>query len=183
MRWPIWRVAVAERSMEPVLRHGDWLLVWRGLRPGRPLHVRRGQIVVARHPERPGLLLIKRAAWREPGGWYLMSDNPGAGAVDSGRFGVVPPGLIEGTLLLRYHRGGLWGSSHGPDVVRLRPLRTGAAPQRQATVRPAGSSRRPRCPLPAAPPSPRRLQTAPRWLPPSRRASGRTPSPSSRSTG
>jgi hypothetical protein len=52
------------------------------------------------------MLLVKRAAWREPGGWYLASDNPGAGAMDSARFGVVPAGLIKGTLLLRYHRGG-----------------------------------------------------------------------------
>ena len=41
MRWPIWRVAVAERSMEPALRPGDWLLVWRGLRPDGPLRIRR----------------------------------------------------------------------------------------------------------------------------------------------
>ena len=31
MRWPLWRVAVAERSMEPALLPGDWLLVRRGL--------------------------------------------------------------------------------------------------------------------------------------------------------
>ncbi len=105
MRWPLWRVAVAESSMEPALRPGDWLLVWRGWRPGRPPRVRPGQVVVARHPGRPDLLLIKRAARREPGGWYLSSDNPAAGAVDSRRFGVVPPGLIEGRLWLRYHRG------------------------------------------------------------------------------
>ena len=35
MHWPLWRVAVAERSMEPALHPGDWLLVWRGTRPGR----------------------------------------------------------------------------------------------------------------------------------------------------
>jgi len=29
MRWPLWRVAVAERSMEPALLPGDWLLVRR----------------------------------------------------------------------------------------------------------------------------------------------------------
>ena len=104
MRWPLWRVAVAESSMEPALRPGDWLLIWRGIRPGHPPRVRPGQVVVARHPGRPGLLLIKRAASREPGGWCLVSDNPGAGAVDSRSFGPVPPGLIEGTFWLRYHR-------------------------------------------------------------------------------
>jgi signal peptidase I len=50
MRWPLWRVAVAERSMEPALRPGDWLLVRRRLRPGQPARIRPGQLVIARHP-------------------------------------------------------------------------------------------------------------------------------------
>ena len=110
MRWPIWRVAVAESSMQPALDPGDWLLVRRTMRPGRVLRLGPGQVVVARHPGRPGLLLVKRAARREPGGWWLASDNPGAGAVDSRAFGPVPPGLIEGRVLLRYHRGRRDGS-------------------------------------------------------------------------
>jgi nickel-type superoxide dismutase maturation protease len=102
MQSPLWRVAVAERSMEPALRPGDWLLVRRSLRAGRPPQIRPGRIVIARHPGRPDLLLVKRAARREPGGWWLESDNPGAGAVDSRSFGVVPPELIEGRVVLRY---------------------------------------------------------------------------------
>ncbi len=105
MRWPLWRVAVAERSMEPALRPGDWLLVRRTMARGRSLRVRPGQVVVARHPGRPDMLIVKRAARREPGGWWLASDNPAAGAVDSRAFGVVPAPLIEGRLLLRYRRG------------------------------------------------------------------------------
>jgi nickel-type superoxide dismutase maturation protease len=101
MHWPIWRIAVAERSMEPALRPGDWLLVWRGLGRLRPLRVRPGQLVVARHPAEPRLL-VKRIAWAEPGGWWLSSDNPGAGAVDSARFGLVSPDLIKGRVLVRY---------------------------------------------------------------------------------
>jgi nickel-type superoxide dismutase maturation protease len=102
VRWPLWRVAVAERSMEPALRPGDWLLVRRGLRAGRPPRVRPGQMVIARHPARPELLLVKRAGWRGADGWWLESDNPGAGAVDSRAFGAVPPGLIEGRVMVRY---------------------------------------------------------------------------------
>lgn len=103
MRWPpLFRVEVAERSMEPALRPGDWLVVWR---TGR---IRPGQIVVARHPCRPDMLIVKRAARRvtgdgeSAGGWWLISDNPGAGAVDSRRFGPVPSGLMVGRVLFGY---------------------------------------------------------------------------------
>jgi hypothetical protein len=71
---------------------------------GRPLRLRAGQVVVARHPQRPDLLIVKRAARQEPGGWWLASDNADAGAVDSRVFGVVPAALIEGRVLLRYRR-------------------------------------------------------------------------------
>ena len=98
MHWPITRVMVAERSMEPALCPGDWLLVRRTRR------IRAGQIVLARHPGRPEMLIVKRAARRVHGGWWLESDNPEVGAVDSRRFGVVPATLIEGRLLARYWR-------------------------------------------------------------------------------
>ena len=101
-RWPLLRVAVAERSMLPALHPGDWLLAWRTRR------VRPGQIVLAWHPEQPGFLLVKRAAWRvvegdgEVCGWWLASDNPAAGAVDSARFGPVPDEKIVAVVLARY---------------------------------------------------------------------------------
>jgi nickel-type superoxide dismutase maturation protease len=84
--------------MEPALRPGDWLLVRRTRR------IRPGQIVLARHPARPGMLVVKRAARLVDDGWWLTSDNPQAGAVDSGRFGAVPPALIVGRVLARYWR-------------------------------------------------------------------------------
>jgi nickel-type superoxide dismutase maturation protease len=102
MRWPLWRVAVAERSMEPSLWPGDWLLVRRSIRRGRAPRIRPRQLVIAQHPWRPGLLLVKRAARREADGWWLESDNPEAGAVDSRAFGPVPAELIEGRVLMRY---------------------------------------------------------------------------------
>ena len=105
--WPVMRVAVAEHSMTPALRPGDWLLAWRTRR------VRPGQVVLAWHPGRPGFLLVKRVAWWEEsgragaegeasGGWWLASDNPIAGAVDSARFGPVPAEKIVARVLLRY---------------------------------------------------------------------------------
>jgi hypothetical protein len=105
LRWPLWPVAVTERSMEPSLRPGDWLLAWRGLRPGAAPRIRPGQVVIAAYPGRPGFWLIKRAARREPGGWWLESDNAGVPAVDSRAFGPVPAAQIAGRVLLRYHRG------------------------------------------------------------------------------
>jgi len=101
--WPLLRVAVAERSMFPALHPGDWLLARRTKR------VRPGQIVLAWHPQRPSFLLVKRVAWRvekgegeAAGGWWLASDNPAAGAVDSARFGPVPEDKIVAVVLLRY---------------------------------------------------------------------------------
>jgi nickel-type superoxide dismutase maturation protease len=94
--WPLLRVAVAERSMLPGLQPGDWLLARRTTR------VRPGQVVLARHPERPGFLLVKRVAWGEDDGWWLASDNPAAGAVDSSRFGPVPRENIVAVVLVRY---------------------------------------------------------------------------------
>ena len=104
LRSPVWRVAVAERSMLPALRPGDWLLVLRPVLASRQPRIRPGQVVIARHPGRPDRLLVKRVVRREAAGWWLESDNPGAGAVDSRAFGVVPPEQIEGRVLLRYHR-------------------------------------------------------------------------------
>ena len=105
MRWPLWRVAVAERSMEPALRPGDWIVVRRTMVARRPPRLRPGQLVVARHPDRPSLLIVKRAARRDGDRWWLASDNPAAGAQDSSAFGAVPASLIEGRVLLRYRRG------------------------------------------------------------------------------
>ena len=109
-RWPVMRVAVAEESMTPALRPGDWLLAWRTDR------VRPGQVVLAWHPQRPGFLLVKRVAWQveasgearaggatgEGSGWWLASDNPAAGAIDSARFGPVPAEKIVARVLFRY---------------------------------------------------------------------------------
>ena len=110
LRAPLLRVSVAERSMEPALRPGDWLLVRRTRR------IRAGQIVLARRPGRPEMLIVKRAARRVDGGWWLESDNPAAGTVDSRRFGPVPASLIVGRVLLRYWRPGARRENAGGPV-------------------------------------------------------------------
>jgi nickel-type superoxide dismutase maturation protease len=91
------RVAVSEHSMVPALRDGDWLIALRTSR------IRPGQIVLAVHPSRPGFLLVKRAARRASGGWWLASDFPDApGVTDSRQFGPVAPEQVVGRVLARY---------------------------------------------------------------------------------
>ena len=53
-RWRPFRVEVAGTSMRPTLEPGDWALAI------RVRSVRRGDIVVVEHPERPGFELVKR---------------------------------------------------------------------------------------------------------------------------
>jgi nickel-type superoxide dismutase maturation protease len=107
VRWPLFRVAVAERSMEPALRPGDWLLV---LRIGG--HAKPGALVIAEHPGKPGMLLVKRLARRLPDGTYwLESDNRAVAAVDSRHFGPVPGTQLRGRVLVRYRRGPLSGAA------------------------------------------------------------------------
>lgn len=79
--------------MLPSLHPGDGLIA---LRSGR---VRRGQIRVFEHPDRPGFWLVKRVDHVRGDRFEALSDNEAA-AVDSRAFGDVP---IDGSyrLLLR----------------------------------------------------------------------------------
>lgn len=70
--------------MVPALQPGDGLI---GLRSER---IRRGQVRVFEHPERPGFWLVKRVGDVRGDRFEATSDNPSAGAVDSRRFGDVP---------------------------------------------------------------------------------------------
>jgi nickel-type superoxide dismutase maturation protease len=75
-------LAVAGPSMEPALSDGDWVLA----RSGGP--IRPGELVVVEHPQRPGLLLVKRIARVGPDGYWVLGDNPSA-STDSRHFGAV----------------------------------------------------------------------------------------------
>ncbi|WP_240796481.1 nickel-type superoxide dismutase maturation protease [Streptomyces sp. RFCAC02] len=81
-------------SMLPTLRPGDQLLLGYGAR------VRPGHVVVVRHPFQHDLLIVKRAAERRPGGWWVVGDNPMV-TNDSREFGVVPDGLVVARAVLR----------------------------------------------------------------------------------
>jgi len=78
--------------MLPTLRPGDCLLVGRGRR------VRPGDVVVARFPVRPDLLVVKRAVRPAGGLWWVEGDNP-AVQDDSRRYG---PAEVLARAVLRY---------------------------------------------------------------------------------
>ena len=85
-------VLVEGPSMLPALRPGDCLLV------RRPRGVRPGQVVVARFPSRPDLLVVKRAVRPVDGLWWVQGDNP-AVTDDSRRYG---PAEVVAVVALRY---------------------------------------------------------------------------------
>jgi len=62
---------VRGRSMQPTLYDGDRLLVLHGSPP------RVGGLAVVRLPD--GVVAVKRAVRREPGGWWVERDNPREG--------------------------------------------------------------------------------------------------------
>ena len=88
-------------SMAPTLSHGDRLVCHYGAA------VRTGAVVVARHPLRQELLVVKRAAERRTGGWWLLSDNSRVES-DSRDFGTVPDELVLGRVLCRLRPRPAW---------------------------------------------------------------------------
>ena len=104
------RYEIAERSMEPTLRPGDWVIALRSTR-----RVRRGDVVIVEHPARPGFEMVKRVAALSgdrapgagvvipPGGVWLLGDNPAAGSVDSVVLGSFPLDAVRARVVARYH--------------------------------------------------------------------------------
>ncbi|MFF4317677.1 nickel-type superoxide dismutase maturation protease [Streptomyces sp. NPDC001568] len=88
-------VEVTGPSMVPTLVHGDRLVVRYGAL------VRPGDVVVFRHPLQQDLLVVKRAAERRPGGWWMLGDNPFNESGDSTDYGAVPEELVLATAVLR----------------------------------------------------------------------------------
>lgn len=110
VRGGLWRVAVAEESMAPVLAGGDWLL----LDPTLTRWPRRGSVVVFREPE-SDVLAVKRVAARPgdrvrisagilhlgPDQAWLLGDN-GTRSIDSRRYGPVSVEALVGRAWFRY---------------------------------------------------------------------------------
>ena len=92
---PFGLAEVTGPSMVPTLRHRDRLVVHWGAR------IRPGDVLVLRHPFQQDLLVVKRAAQRREGGWWVLGDNPYAGG-DSTDYGTVPDELVLGRVRFRY---------------------------------------------------------------------------------
>ena len=100
-----WAVArVTGPSMSPTIRSGDRLLV---RRVRSPHAVRPGDVVLARFPARPGLLVVKRVRRAVPGGHWVEGDNPFV-TDDSRSYGVA---VVVGRVVARL----------APRPGRLRP--------------------------------------------------------------
>jgi nickel-type superoxide dismutase maturation protease len=86
---------VSGPSMSPTVRSGDRLLV-RRIASTAP--VRTGDVVLARFPSRPELLVVKRVRRTVPGGYWVEGDNSLV-ADDSRAYGVaVVVGRVVGRL-------------------------------------------------------------------------------------
>jgi nickel-type superoxide dismutase maturation protease len=95
------RIRVTGASMEPLLTEGQFVLV-----ADRPPKV--GEAALARHPERPELLVIKRVrAWTPDRRAELASDNESAGT-DSRSWGPVAADLVLGTATVRLDQPMRW---------------------------------------------------------------------------
>ena len=95
-------------SMSPTVRHGDRLLA-RRVQRGAP--VRAGDVVLARFPSRPELLVVKRVLREVPGGHWVEGDNRFV-EDDSRAFG---PAVVVGRVV-----GRVW-----PRPGRLPPASAG----------------------------------------------------------
>ena len=78
---------VSGPSMAPTVRSGDRVLV---RRLAADETVRPGDVVLARFPARPELLVVKRVRRLLPGGCWVEGDNPLV-ADDSRAFGTAVP--------------------------------------------------------------------------------------------
>ena len=87
--------------MQPTLQPGDRVLI----QPVNRLNgVLEGTIVVALHPRRSGLRLIKRLRSMDSRGLWLLGDNPNA-STDSRQLGFIPRDLLIGAVVSRIQIG------------------------------------------------------------------------------
>src|SRR3972149_8207117 len=92
--WPCGRFRVAEGSMEPTLRAGDHVLVYRwAYRRTRP---RSGDVVVLRDPEDADRYLVKRVAETKPPDRVVVLGDNRPGGRGSRHVGLGGGGGLPG---------------------------------------------------------------------------------------
>ena len=93
------RFKIAGDSMAPTLRSGETVLVDPRAFRRRPARV--GDVVLARHPYRTDVKIVKRIAGVDArGGLHLAGDAPAA-STDSRSFGALPPDKLIGQVVCR----------------------------------------------------------------------------------
>jgi nickel-type superoxide dismutase maturation protease len=94
------RYRVTGASMSPLLQAGEEILA--NPRAYRRVPPRPGDLVVARHPYRTDLLLIKRVAAVLENGHCLLEGDSRLESSDSRSFGPLPPEQILGRVTSRF---------------------------------------------------------------------------------
>ncbi|HVA20864.1 MAG TPA: S26 family signal peptidase [Candidatus Micrarchaeia archaeon] len=123
-RWrPSW-VRVLGPSMAPLLPAGAWVVVSTPPRRG----VRLGMVVVAVHPKRPELEVIKRvvARTRDGSAYWLGGDDP-LHSTDSDEFGPVAAHHLRAVARLRLRPLPPTWLGADPNAIRRRGAPTGRA--------------------------------------------------------
>ena len=88
--------AVKEQSMEPSFKEGDFVMVDRmSYLFSRP---KVGHVVIARHPQKPDMLLLKRIVEESRGMYFIKGDNSLA-STDSRHFGWLKKDLVIGKVI------------------------------------------------------------------------------------
>jgi nickel-type superoxide dismutase maturation protease len=92
----VYGMRVEGDSMMPSLRSGDRVLI------DPKASVKPGDVVLARHPYRSSVQILKRLSSIEPDGrFYLSGDNPDD-STDSRTFGTLARSDILGTVIARF---------------------------------------------------------------------------------
>jgi nickel-type superoxide dismutase maturation protease len=99
-RWRRYRVV--GNSMRPTLGHGD--VVWVDPKAFIRARPRQGEIIVARHPYRTDVRMIKRVTRRLDGDRLLLDGDNRSESTDSETFGPLPATLVLGRVMLGFRK-------------------------------------------------------------------------------
>lgn len=93
--WPLRIVRIADRSMEPTIKDGSFVLATFSF-----FCIRLGDVVLLRHPSSE-MLIIKRVLRISDGMVWLEGDNNKESS-DSRKFGWINSKYIAGKVLMRF---------------------------------------------------------------------------------